>query len=539
MDFYWSHILSIVLFAPMVGAVLIAFLPRENSKAIRYTALGFSVLTFALSVPLFFSYMGTLSGFQFVEIAPWIREWGISYHIGIDGISILLVLLTTFMSILAIWFSFYVQNRIKEYMFFFLLLETGMLGVFMALDLVLFYVFWELTLIPMYFIIGIWGGANRLYAAIKFFIYTFAGSLFMLIAIVAIYYIHLNATGVSSFNLIDIQRVLANGQIAPKVELWLFIAFALAFAIKVPLFPFHTWLPDAHVEAPTAGSVLLAAVLLKMGTYGFLRFCLPLFPDASQAAVPWMMGLSVIGITYGAIVAAMQQDLKKLVAYSSVAHLGFVMLGMFALNQQGITGSVLQMVNHGISTGALFLLVGILYERTHTRSFKDFGGLKAQMPIYAALFLVIMLSSVGLPSTNGFVGEFLCLIGAFHTNFLGLYGTNLWYVVLATLGVVLAAVYLLWMYQKVFYGPNDNPKNQNLPDVKWWEGVIVASLIALVFWIGLYPKALTDKMEVSVAHVISQTTLDRGARPAWSEMTFKQMKVKKPATKLAVKENDQ
>jgi NADH-quinone oxidoreductase subunit M len=344
---------------------------------------------------------------------------------------------------------------------------------------------------------------------------------------------------VSSFNLIDIQRVLANGQIAPKVELWLFIAFALAFAIKVPLFPFHTWLPDAHVEAPTAGSVLLAAVLLKMGTYGFLRFCLPLFPDASQAAVPWMMGLSVIGITYGAIVAAMQQDLKKLVAYSSVAHLGFVMLGMFALNQQGITGSVLQMVNHGISTGALFLLVGILYERTHTRSFKDFGGLKAQMPIYAALFLVIMLSSVGLPSTNGFVGEFLCLIGAFHTNFLGLYGTNLWYVVLATLGVVLAAVYLLWMYQKVFYGPNDNPKNQNLPDVKWWEGVIVASLIALVFWIGLYPKALTDKMEVSVAHVISQTTLDRGARPAWSEMTFKQMKVKKPATKLAVKENDQ
>ncbi|MEI6511886.1 MAG: NADH-quinone oxidoreductase subunit M [bacterium] len=539
MDFYWSHILSIVLFAPMVGAVLIAFLPRENSKAIRYTALGFSVLTFALSVPLFFSYMGTLSGFQFVEIAPWIREWGISYHIGIDGISILLVLLTTFMSILAIWFSFYVQNRIKEYMFFFLLLETGMLGVFMALDLVLFYVFWELTLIPMYFIIGIWGGANRLYAAIKFFIYTFAGSLFMLIAIVAIYYIHLNATGVSSFNLIDIQRVLANGQIAPKVELWLFIAFALAFAIKVPLFPFHTWLPDAHVEAPTAGSVLLAAVLLKMGTYGFLRFCLPLFPDASQAAVPWMMGLSVIGITYGAIVAAMQQDLKKLVAYSSVAHLGFVMLGMFALNQQGITGSVLQMVNHGISTGALFLLVGILYERTHTRSFKDFGGLKAQMPIYAALFLVIMLSSVGLPSTNGFVGEFLCLIGAFHTNFLGLYGTNLWFVVLASLGVVLAAVYLLWMYQKVFYGPNDNPKNQNLPDVKWWEGVIVASLIALVFWIGLYPKALTDKMEVSVAHVISQTTLDRGARPAWSEMTFKQMKVKKPATKLAVKENDQ
>lgn len=519
-----DYLLSLVLFTPLLGAVLLMFAPRNADSFARYFALAVTAATFVLSLPLFGSFVSSSAAFQFVEMRPWIPEWGISYHLGVDGISLFLVLLTTFLSLLSVWFSFYVEKRVKEYMVFFLILETGMLGVFMSLDLILFYVFFEATLIPMYFLIGIWGGKDRLYAAVKFFLYTFVGSLLMLIAIIVLFAVNYQHTGRPSFNLLTLQATIANQAIlAPTLQMWLFAAFAVAFAIKVPLFPFHTWLPNAHVESPTAGSVILAGILLKMGTYGYLRFCLPLFPEATQKAVPLIMILAVIGIVYGAIVAAMQSDVKKLVAYSSVAHLGFVMLGLFALNHEGLTGSILQQINHGVSTGALFLLVGIIYERRHTRLFAEFGGLKAQMPLYAALFLIIMLSSVGLPSMNGFIGEFLCLLGAFKASMQGSFGVPLWIPVAATAGVILAAVYLLWMFQKMFYGRNDNPSNQNLKDARPFETVIMALLVVFVFWLGLYPKTFTDKINASVAKLVEQTTNMPGKRPAWESARYADM----------------
>jgi len=497
-------LLTLIIFLPLAGALILLLMPRENVNAIRWFTLAVTAVAFLLSLRLYFGFDAGSAGMQFREFALWMPQFGIHYHLGIDGISLWLVLLTTFLTVLSVAFSWVVEQRVKEYMFFMLLLETGMLGVFCALDLVLFYVFWEAMLVPMYFLIGMWGGERRIYAAIKFFLFTFFGSILMLVAIVALYYLHRDMTGMATFDLLKIQQALATNPLPLHLQLWLFAAFALAFAIKVPMFPFHTWLPDAHVEAPTAGSVILAGVLLKMGTYGFLRFCLPLFPDASQVAAPLMLTLAVIGIIYGAIVAAVQPDVKKLVAYSSVSHLGFVMLGLFALNAQGLTGSILQQVNHGISTGALFLLVGMIYERRHTRLIAEFGGLKRVMPVYAAFFLLVMLSSVGLPSTNGFVGEFLTLLGG--------WAASVPLTVIAASGVILAAVYLLWMFQRVFYGvPSE--KNAHLPDLNLREIAILVPIVVLIFWIGLYPSTFTDAMQASVDNLIRQVNGDAGA--AW------------------------
>jgi NADH-quinone oxidoreductase subunit M len=519
MDISQIPILTYVVFLPAAAAVLLLLTPGRHIWLARMLALLACVADFVLALPLYFQFTAEKFQFQFVEQVPWMQNLGISYFLGIDGLSLFLVLLTAFLGIPAVWFSFYVKDRVKEYMVFMLLLQTGMLGVFCSLDLVLFYVFWEATLIPMYFLIGIWGSSNKRYAAIKFFLYTFAGSIFMLLAIIGLYVYHQQTTGVASFSLVDMQRLAAEGALVPNagMRFWMFLAFAVAFAIKVPMFPFHTWLPDAHTEAPTAGSVILAGVLLKMGAYGLLRFNLPLFPEEAIRFVPFMMALSVVAIIYGAVVAAMQSDLKRLVAFSSVSHLGFVTLGLFSLNHMGITGSMLQQINHGISTGALFLLVGMLYERRHTRLFREFGGLKPQMPFFAAMFMIFMLASVGLPSLNGFIGEFLVLIGTFQTAIARQFGTHLWMAVFAALGVVLAAVYLLWMFQKVFYGKNENPKNQGLKDIRLFERAILVSLAVFVFWIGFYPATLIDKMEVSVQALRLQVTAAQGSRPLWGD----------------------
>ncbi len=501
-------ILSIIVFLPLLGALFLWLVPMP-AKAQRMTALLFALANFLVSLTLWFGFDRTQHDFQFVEIARWIPQFGISYHLGVDGISLLLVLLTTLLSTIAILASFSaITEKTRSYYAFLLVLETGMLGVFVALDLFFFYVFWEAMLIPMYFLIGVWGGQRRIYAAVKFFLYTMFGSLLMLVAIIFLALAHKAETGVLTFNLLE----LYGTHLSRIQELLLFSAYALAFAIKVPLFPFHTWLPDAHVEAPTAGSVILAGVLLKMGTYGYIRFCLPLFPHATQAAVPWIMALAVIGIIYGALVAMVQPDLKKLVAYSSVSHLGFVMLGIFALNVQGLQGGLLQMVNHGLSTGALFLLVGIIYERRHTRLIEQFGGLTAVMPLFAACFMIVTLASVGLPGTNGFVGEFLILLGAFaHSKVYG---------VIAASGVILAAVYMLWMFQRVMFGKVTHAENEKLKDMNGREFATLLPLLVLIFWIGIYPKPFLDTMSASVLHVLDQTgnsaeTSAQTAHPGW------------------------
>jgi len=431
---------------------------------------------------------------QFSERAPWITWLGAEYHVGVDGISLLLVLLTTFLTAVAILSSYAaVTTAVKEYMVCVLLLETGMLGVFVALDLVLFYVFWEGMLIPMYFLIGIWGGPRRIYATIKFFLYTMAGGVLMLVGIIALYFLSGGGPGGEyTFDLLKLSAL----DLPFQVQAWLFLAFAVAFAIKVPMFPFHTWLPDAHVEAPTAGSVILAGVLLKMGTYGFLRFALPLFPDATRYFTPLFSWLAIIGILYGALVSMVQPDLKKLVAYSSVSHLGFVMLGIFALTAQGVAGAILQMINHGLSTGALFLLVGMLYERRHTRMIQDFGGLARIVPVFTAAFLIVTLSSIGLPGLNGFVGEFLILVGTFRVNVL--------YAVLATAGIILAAVYMLWMFQRVMFGPVTQEANRGLVDLTPREIAVLAPVLALIVWIGIYPQPFLRTTEASVAQLLAR-----------------------------------
>jgi len=485
-------ILSLLIFFPILGAIVLLFINKENGRALRWVTLIFSLVEFLFSLPLFFEFNSKTGAMQFVEDWWWIQSYGISYKLGIDGISLLLVLLTTFLTILCILCSWTaITFRVKEFMISFLFLETGMIGALVALDLILFYVFWEVMLIPMYLLIGIWGDPKRrIYAAIKFFLFTMAGSVLMLVAILILYFLNQKTTGVSTFDVLELYKL----GLPVGAQYWLFGAFALAFAIKVPMFPFHTWLPDAHTEAPTAGSVILAGVLLKMGTYGFIRFAIPLFPNAAFDLLPLVSVLAIIGIIYGALVSMMQPDLKRLVAFSSVSHLGYVMLGMFAFNMQGIEGSIYQMLNHGISTGSLFLIVGMIYERRHTRLIADFGGLSKVMPIYAVFFMIVTLSSIGLPGTNGFVGEFLILLGAFQRNVV--------YGVLAATGVILGAAYMLWMFQRVMFGKITRPENEKLKDLNAREITILVPMVIVIFLMGIYPKLFFSKMDASVEKFI-------------------------------------
>ncbi len=489
-----SYILSWITYLPALIAAVILLMPRGSEKASKWMAFLGSSAVFIFSLHLVYHFDAAQSGMQFEESCEWIRTaaFSINHHLGIDGISLFLVILTTFLTPLAIlcsWRS--VNRRVKSYLVCLLTLETGMIGVFCALDLVLFYIFWEVMLIPMYFLIGVWGGERRIYAAVKFILYTMVGSLLMLLAIIYLYFAH----GGTSFDLMEITRSLSSGAMAlgAREEFWLFMAFLLAFAIKVPMFPFHTWLPDAHVEAPTAGSVILAGVLLKMGTYGLLRFCLPLFPAAAIDAAPYISVLAIIGIIYGALVAMVQPDLKKLVAYSSVSHMGLIVLGIFAFNIQGIEGATLQMLNHGLSTGALFLLVGMIYDRRHTRKIADFGGLAHVSPVYAVAFLVVTLSSIGLPGLNGFVGEILILMGSFASS--KVFGS------LAALGMILGAVYMLWMYQRVFLGKLENPDNAAIKDINIREKLILLPIVLVMLWIGVYSGPFLSRMEVSIQQV--------------------------------------
>ncbi len=491
-------ILTVIVFLPMVGALLLLFL--RSSEAVRVVALITAVADFLLSLTLIPQFVTDRHALQFVERVRWIDVLGVDYYFGLDGLSFLLFLLTTFLGwivILSSWTA--VTERVKEYYVFFLLLQTGMLGTFCCLDFFLFYVFWEVMLVPMYFIIGVWGGPRKMYAAIKFFLYTLTGSVFMLLAILYLYFAYHTQTGEWSF---EIHKYYGLDLPLGPQKL-LFLAFFVGFAIKVPMFPFHTWLPDAHVEAPTAGSVILAGVLLKMGTYGFLRFSLPLFPEATHWFVPFGLTLSVVGIIYGALTAMMQKDMKKLVAYSSVSHLGFVMLGVFALNYQGLGGGILQMINHGLTTGALFLIVGLVYEQRHTRLIADYGGISKVMPVFAVCFTIIMLSSIGLPGLNGFIGEFMILVGAFDRLWgQGAFETGL--VLGATSGIVLGAAYMLWLFQRVMFGPLSNPENEKLRDINWRERLTLAPIIILCFWIGLRPTTFTVYMDAAVDDLVAR-----------------------------------
>ncbi len=502
MDFIFQP-LTLLTFFPLLGVLVLLFVPSDKKNILRWVALVTTLITFGISIWVLTLFNASNPDLQLVAKYDWITVagWNIQYHLGVDGLSILLLLLTTFLtpiSILSTWTA--VEERVKDFMLFFLLLEVGMVGVFLAQDLFLFYIFWEFTLVPMYFLIGIWGGPRRIYAAIKFFLYTMAGSILMLLAILwlGIYQ--------GTFSVPDL---IAKGGIDPHTQLWLFIAFAAAFAIKVPMWPLHSWLPDAHVEAPTAGSIILAGVLLKMGTYGFLRFNLTLFPQAAVQAAPTIGVLAVIGIIYGAAVSYAQTDIKKLVAYSSVSHLGFVMLGLFALNPLGISGAILQMVNHGLSTGALFLLVGMVYEQTHTREFKVYGGLWKVMPIFGAITLIVSLSSMGLPGLNGFVGEFTILLGAWGAGLKGGSYGSFWYAGLAALGVIMAAVYILYMFQKIFMGPEGSiveevkKHGHALRDLNAREIITVVPLLIFIFWIGLYPAPFFHLMAPAVGKLVA------------------------------------
>jgi NADH-quinone oxidoreductase subunit M len=498
-------LLSLSVALPLVGALLLLLIPNRdgrNDGAIRWVALVLSLAAFGLTLALWAGFDATSAEFQFVERRAWIPAFGIEYFIGIDGISLLLVVLTGFLTPIALlssWES--VERKVKEFSVFILVLEAAMIGVFVSLDLFLFYVFWDAMLIPMYFLIGIWGYDQRIYAAIKFMLYTMAGSVLMLVAIIGLGYLHSVSTGSYSFDLLKLYELeIAN----PWTQRWFFLAFALAFAIKVPLFPFHTWLPDAHVQAPTAGSVILAGVLLKMGTYGFVRFAFPLFPQAAAEFAPWLALLAVIGIIYGALVAMVQPDMKKLVAYSSVSHLGFVVLGICAMNVQGFQGAVYQMLAHGVSTGGLFLIVGMLSDRRHTRLISEFGGLKKVMPRLTAAFLIITLASVGLPGLNGFVGEFLIMLGGFR-----------WdprFVVGAGLGVILSAVYMLWMFQRVFYGEVTHKANAGLPDLQPREWASVLPLCAAAVLMGVFPMLFLKPMEPAVQRVVERIQLAQPVR---------------------------
>ncbi|MBW3672133.1 MAG: NADH-quinone oxidoreductase subunit M [Acidobacteria bacterium] len=493
-----DNLLSIILWLPLLGAVITALIPKHSEAIAKGTALFFSLATFLVSLLILPVFVTGEAGFQLVERYDWIRDWGVSYALGVDGISLWLILLTTLLTpvvVLSQWSS--VTRHVKEYMVSMLVLEFGMLGAFLAVDLVFFYVFFELMLLPMYLIIGVWGGRNRIYAAIKFFLFTIAGSLLMLVGVIYLGVLHAQVTGAPSFAFADLYAL----SIPQEAQLLLFLVFSLAFAIKVPLFPLHTWLPDAHVEAPTGGSIILAGVLLKLGTYGFVRFVLPIFPDTTYAWAPLMAALSVIGIIYGALVAWVQPDMKKLVAYSSVSHLGFVVLGIFALTQASLEGAMIQMVNHGLSTGALFLLVGVIYERRHSRQLADFGGIAGVVPIITVLFVISVLASVGLPGLNGFIGEFLILAGSYPTFPL--------FTILATTGVILAAIYLLWLVQKVFFGPLVHEENRTLPDIRWNELVAVLPLVLFMVWIGVHPETFLEKTRPSVKALMATVEQNR------------------------------
>jgi NADH-quinone oxidoreductase subunit M len=490
---YQRWVLDVLMLVPLVGAVAIMMVDVTRAK---WLALWVTLGEFLVSAGLWWAFDPTTAAMQFQVRHAWIPAWGISYHLGVDGISLFMVLLTTFTMPLAVLGSWkYISEHQRPFYALMLVLTTGMLGVFLALDLFVFYIFWEIMLIPMYFIIGVWGGARKLYAAIKFFVFTFAGSLLMLVAILVMYYTVGRATGEYSF---AYTHLLANMRLLDPWALWLFLAFAVAFAIKVPMFPFHTWLPDAHVEAPTPGSVILAGILLKMGTYGFLRFALPFFPHVAldPTIVMIVVMLAVVGILYGALVALVQPDFKKLVAYSSVSHLGFVMLGIWALTVQSVEGAILIMINHGISTGALFFLAGMVYERRHTREIAALGGIARVVPAFSAVLTIVALSSIGLPGTNGFVGEFLVLIGSFAR-----YPTA---TVIATTGVIVAAAYLLWALERMLFGPVQHKENESLPDLSVRELLVLAPLLVCIVWIGIYPAPILRRVEASAQSLVAQ-----------------------------------
>ncbi len=493
-------IISFIIFFPLAGVLMLLFIRGDKNKnygLLRKAAFVISLFEFSVSLALPIYFNSETPHMQFVEHVPWVKSMGLSYFVGIDGISLWLVVLTTFLVPLCMLCSWtYIQKNVKAFLISMLFLETAMIGAFVSLDLVIFFIFWELMLIPMFLLIGVWGGSRRIYSAIKFFLYTAGGSVFMFVAILYLYYYNYTTTGIATFNLLELYKL----HIPVSIQFWLCIAFFLAFAVKVPMFPLHTWLPDAHVEAPAAGSVILAAILLKMGTYGFLRFAMPLFPYAAHQLLPVIAVLAIAGIIYAALVAWVQPDMKKLVAYSSVSHLGYVMLGLFALNMQGIEGGIYQMLNHGINTGALFILVGMLYERRHTRMMEDFGGLAKEMPIFATFFMIVTLATVAVPGTNGFVGEFMVLVGVFKTY--PIYG------VFAVSGMILGAVYMLWMYQQVMFGPVDKDENRNIPDLNMREIATMLPIAVLVFVMGIFPGYFMRKMDASVSLFISRYNKD-------------------------------
>jgi NADH-quinone oxidoreductase subunit M len=486
---------------PLLGVLLLVWVPSSQRRTFELGALAVTVLDFLLSLPLWFQYDRSSAAVQWVTRMDWIPSLGVKFSIGMDGISLVLLLLTTLLGFISVWCSFTaIQERHKEYYLWLLVMQFSMMGVFITQDMFLFYLFWELMLVPMYFLIAIWGGPQRLYAAIKLFLYTLSGSVLMLVAILAIYFLQYRTTGQYDMSIASFQAMAGTiAQQSHAFQILLTLAFFVGFAIKVPMFPFHTWLPDAHVEAPTAGSVILAGILLKMGTYGFVRFLLPIAPGATVELMPWFMGLALIGVIYGALVAMIQKDMKKLVAYSSVSHLGLCMIGLFALNPNGITGGIFQMLNHGISTSALFLLVGIVYERRHTRMISEYGGLSKTMPVYATIFMIMTMSSIGLPGLNGFIGEFTILLGAFQAA--------PWLAVLATTGIILGAAYMLWLFQRAMFGPVSEV-NAKMKDLSAREVAYFLPLVAAAFWIGLYPKPLMNVLKAPVEKLVQQVNPD-------------------------------
>lgn len=513
-------ILTILVLLPLLGGLLLLFLKDATGKLPKFVGLGFGVATFAATLfGLVLPYQGGDHKFQFVERGEWIPALGIFYHLGADGISVMLIALTALLTLVALAFSWYVDKKAHTFLSMILLLEAAMIGAFSALDLILFFTFFEATLVPMWLMINLWGGERRAYAANKFLVYTFAGSIFLLVGMVALAIQHRAVTGSLSFDVVQIQAAVANGTfwtnaaIAPAFVFWM---FAVAFLIKSPSFPFHTWIPDTYAEAPTAGPILSSA-MVKLGTYGFLRFVLPLFPDVLPSAIPILAGLAVVGIVYGAVVAAVQPDMRRLLAYSSLSHMGFVLLGIFSLTTNGLAGGAYQQLNHGITASMLFLLVGFLYQRRGTTMFRDYGGLKLQMPLFATLFLIGLLGSVGLPGTNGFVGEFLAMFGMFQAGYQGLMGLNAGFAIVAGAGTVLGAVYLLYMFQQVFYGPIKDPVNRRLRDLKPWEVGVAGVLAVFVVWGGLAPSTFMRPMESSLEGVRAMATEPVGQRPAWGE----------------------